>query len=134
MINLKIYRLYAHRWIYFQYGHFVLGFYLRKLYQDFHFLNPFLISLEDLKIYKTGDIVVKNMKAYIMYNESSTSGNYDAPPNKSYYIPLDYQNKSIYIVGDIVNGSDGLIYVLINNIGKAGDSYAPPSNNWQVLG
>ena len=87
-----------------------------------------------LKIYKTGDIVVKNMKAYIMINESSTSGDYYAPPNNSYYVPLDYQNKAIYLVGDIVNGSDELIYVLINSIGKAGDSYAPPSDNWQEIG
>jgi hypothetical protein len=87
-----------------------------------------------LKIYKYGDIVVKNMKAYIMAKESLGGGNVYAPPNKLYYIPLDYQNNSIYLVGDIVNGSDGLIYVLINNIGKSGDSYAPPSDNWQVLG
>jgi hypothetical protein len=87
-----------------------------------------------LKIYKVGDIVVRNMKAYIMTKESSSSGNDYAPPNQSYYVPLDYQNNSFYLVGDIVNGSDGYIYVLISHTGKADNSNGPPSNNWQVLG
>lgn len=87
-----------------------------------------------LKIYNLGDIIIKNYKAYLMYNENGGSGSGFAPPRSVNYVSLDYQNDAVYQIGDIVNGSDGEIYILIDFIGQAGASFAPPSNKWKVMG
>ena len=87
-----------------------------------------------LKIYNLGDIVIKNYKAYIMYNENGGSGDGFSPPRTANYVVLDYQNDAIYQIGDIVNGSNGEIYILNEFIGQAGSSFAPPNNKWKVMG
>lgn len=103
------------------------GVYRQRNRFSIYYYNP-------LKIYKVGDIVVKNLKGYLMYNEALSSGDQYGPPNKTYYIPIDYQNEATYIVGDIVNGFDGSLYVLVDAIGKSSITFAPPNEKWQKIG
>ena len=87
------------------------------------------------KVYKKGDVVIRDNKAYVMIDGIGEAGAVWGPPRENNWALLNYDDKKIYKKGEVVNGSDGKIYKMIDAIGEAGEGYAPPrENNWAQLG
>jgi len=78
-------------------------------------------------VYSIDDIVFKSVKgvpkAFKMFLPTGTPG--VAPPAAGSWLSLDYKNNRPYIKYSIVNGTDGNIYI---NINEAGSTGVPPPN------
>ena len=100
--------------------------------------SPF--PYDDRKIYKVGDIVVKDNIIYIMNEGIGASGhapprdpNWKVLPSVNVCSPVPYDNGKIYKVGDAVT-KDGVKYILSNRIGIGEAGFPPPKpGNWSAI-
>ena len=103
------------------------------------FRNP-PSAYDDSKVYKVGDVVLKDNIIYVM-NEGIGAPGYAPPRDPNWKVlpstnlcnPAPYDNGKIYSVGDVVT-KDGIKYILSNRIGIGEAGFPPPKpGNWSPM-